>query len=197
MVMEIINFWIRRLGDPFISSWVNTLFYGCSLVTAIYKRKSLKNKEHSRGDQRFWLFLIIVLLALGINKQFDFQTAFTEAGRQIAQQGNWYEKRRMAQEWFAYGSCSIIIIFLFIMLMRLSTRKFWRRNALAVTGLGTLCIYIILRTSSISHVGLIGDSRSEGDFRITDIIEFLGILCIFVNTLTRPMNQEGKSPLRR
>jgi uncharacterized membrane protein YqjE len=182
---EIINFVIDKSGDPYISSWINTLFYGCSFVTAIYKRKSLKNEQHSYGDQHFWLFLIIVLFALGINKQFDFQTALIEAGRQIAQYGNWYEKRRLVQAWFGYGLCGVIIFFLFTMLMRLSTRQFWRHNALAAIGLGILCIYVVVRTASISHFSLVADSRSEGEFRVTDIIEFFGILCIFVNTLTR------------
>jgi tetratricopeptide (TPR) repeat protein len=194
---EIINFWINRLGDPYISSWINTIFYACSFIAAIYKRRNLKRNRSSSGEQYFWLFLIIVLFLFGVNKQFDFQTMLIEAGRQISQYGHWYEKRRLVQACFAYGLFGVVITILFIMFIRLSTKEFWRHNALAAIGLGVMCLYLVARTTSISHVGFVADSKSKGEFRLTDIVEFIGILCIFVNALTGRKTETGKTPRER
>ena len=184
-ITTIIYFWIAKSGDAYISSWINTLFYGFTFVTAIYKWKNLKRNQASYGDRYFWLFLIFVLFVLGVNKQFDFQTTLIEAGRSVAQHGNWYENRRIVQAWFAYSLLSVVVIFAFIMLVRLSTKKFWRNNAIASLGFVVLCVYMLARTTTTSHVGFITDSKSEGEFRFTDIIEFFGILFIFLNTLTK------------
>jgi hypothetical protein len=195
-VSEIITFWIDRSGDLYISSWINTIFYACSFVAAIYKQRSFKDNQNSYGERYFWLFLVFVLFALGINKQFDFQTMLIEEGRRIAQAGNWYEKRRLVQAWFAYGLFGVVATIMSVMLIRLSTREFWRHNTLAAIGLSILCFYLVLRTTSMSHVGFIADSNGEGELRLTDIIEFVGILCIFVNTLTRRGTEVEKASKR-
>jgi hypothetical protein len=38
-----------------------------------------------------------------------------------------------------------------------------------------------MRTTSICNIGFVADSKSERNFRLTDIIEFFGILGIFIN----------------
>ena len=167
------------IGDQYISSWLNTVIYGCSLVVAILKWKSLKHSQAPLKEQYFWLFIIFILSALGINKQLNLQTLFINIGRHIAQYEGWMEKRRLFQAWFAYALSGIVICAAAIIIV--SARKLWRYNSLALVGLSILCLYTVMRTTSICNIGFVSDSSSEGEFRITDIIEFFGILGIFMN----------------
>jgi hypothetical protein len=181
-VTQIITFWIARIGDPYVSSWINTVFYGCSFVAAIYKWRNLKHNRASYREEYFWLFLIFMLFALGANKILNFQTLFIEVGRHIAKKEGWFGKRNLVQAWFAYVLSGIIFCSaLYILVLN---RKLWRNSALSLIGLIILCVYTVIRTTSISHVEFVPDSFSRGNFRVTDIIEFFGILGIFVNAVT-------------
>jgi hypothetical protein len=182
-VTQIIDFWISQLVDDYILSWINTVLYGCSFVAAIYKWNNLRHTQTPLREQHLWLFLIFIILALGVNKQFDFQTLLFEVGRHVAKYEGWFEKRRLVQSWFAYVLSGIVGCGALLILV--STRKLWRHNALALIGLSILCVYTVIRTTSINHVDIVARSRSEGEFRFTDIIEFFGILGILVNAITR------------
>ena len=48
---QIITFWIARIGDPYVSSWINTMLYACSFVAAIYKWRNLKHNQASHREQ--------------------------------------------------------------------------------------------------------------------------------------------------
>ena len=179
---QIITLWIARIGDPYVSSWINTTLYACSLVAAIYKWRNLKHNQASHREQNFWLFLIFVLFALGANKNLNFHILLIELGRHIAKNEGWLEKRNFVQAWFAYALSGIIFCSaLYILVLN---RKLWRNNALSLIGLSILCVYAVIRTTSICHVEFVPDSFSDGEFRFTDIIEFFGILGIFVNSVT-------------
>jgi hypothetical protein len=169
------------IGDQYISSWLNTVIYGCSLVVAIFKWKNLKHSQAPLQEQYFWLFIIFILSALGINKQLNLQTLFINIGRHIAQYEGWTEKRRLFQSWFAYTFSGIVICAVLIIIV--SVRKLWRHNLLALVGLSILCFYTVMRTTSICHVGFVAESSNVGEFRLTDIIEFFGILGIFINAV--------------
>jgi len=179
---QIITFWIARIGDPYVSSWINTMLYACSFVAAIYKWRNLKHSQASYREQYFWLFLIFILFALGATKNLNFHVLLIEVGRHIAKNEGWFENRKLVQAWFAYVLSGIIFCSaLYILVLN---RKLWRNNALSLIGVSILCFYVIIRATSICHVAFIPDSFSEGQFRFTDIIEFFGILGIFVDAVT-------------
>jgi hypothetical protein len=184
IVTQAINYWIKGLGDAYILSWPNTVLYGCSFVVAIFKWRELKRTQAPLAEQYFWCFMVLLLFFLGINKQLNFQNLLIDMGRRIAQHGGWFEKRRLVQEWFAYalfgvvGCCALVLV--------ISIRKLWRRNVLAITGLGVLCAYTLLRAALLSHVvGRVAYLSSRGRFRATDVIELVGILCVLANALKR------------
>jgi len=56
-----------------------------------------------RREVAIWWTLALGLLALGVNKQLDLQTALTEIGRILAVQNGWYERRHDVQLEFIYG----------------------------------------------------------------------------------------------
>jgi hypothetical protein len=184
-ISGIMNAWIAGAADAFISSLfpslINTVLYGCSIVTSIYKWKQLKHLKSPIRERFFWLFVIFVLFVLGANKLLDFQVLLTEVGRRIAQYKGWFEYIRLVQAWFAYIISSIIGAA--ALLMFLLIRKLWRCNASALMGLFILCVYTVIRTTSSYHVGFDANPSRWG-FRLTDMIEFLGISLIFINAVT-------------
>jgi hypothetical protein len=80
--------WSPGIGAPTIVGWATVIFYClgawqcCRLATAhspaLHQRK-----------RAIWWTLTLGLLALGINKQLDLQTALTEIGRFVAIQQAW------------------------------------------------------------------------------------------------------------
>jgi len=96
------------IGDQYISSRINTVLYGCSLVVAILKWKDLKHTQAPLREQYLWLFIIFILFALGVNKQLNLQTLLLNVGRHIAQYEGWMGKHRLFQAWFAYTLSGIV-----------------------------------------------------------------------------------------
>lgn len=185
-ISDIMHAWITGAGDAYISSLIpsliNTGFYVCSIIAAVYKWKQLKHIQSPVRERFFWLFVIFVLLVLGMNKLLDFQVLLTEAGRRIVQYEGWLEYRRLVQAWFAYLLSGIIGVA--VLLVLLLTRKLWHYNTFALMGLFILCSYTVIRIISIGHVGFDANPGSKWGFRLTDMIEFLGILLIFTNAVT-------------
>lgn len=181
---QIISSWVVGLGDEYILSWPNTVLYGCSFVAAIYRWRSLERSSSPLREQRLWIFLIFVLLVLGINKQLNFHILLIDVGRRIVSHGGWFEERRLLQTWFAYGlSCAVGCTVLAVIV---SMKELWRRNVLALAGLIVLCIFTVLRATSMNHIDSFDYLKSQGQLRVTDLIEFFGVLCIFINALKHP-----------
>src|SRR5262249_9826495 len=73
-------------------------------------------------EHRAWRAISILFLALGINKQLDLQTAFTEAGRVLASYQGWYEQRQFVQ-------LAFIALVAMTCLIAAITLLLWARNA--------------------------------------------------------------------
>jgi hypothetical protein len=178
---EIFNAWIARSGDAYLSSLINTVLYAVSILAAAYQWKMLQRTKAPAGEQAFWLLVIFIFFVLGINKQLDFQVLLVEIGRPIAMKGGWYEYRRIVQALFAVF---LIGAFgLFVTLMVFLVRRHWRYHVLALAGVFILCIYAVIETTSISHVGFSLHADDKQIFRLTDMIEMSGILLIFANAV--------------
>jgi hypothetical protein len=178
-VMQMIHAWTAEIGRPYTSSWVNTVLYACALVVVVKKWRDLRHAQATSAEQRLWAFCFFVLLVLGINKQLNFQSLLIQLGRYFAQYGDWSEKRRLVQAWFAYTLSGLMggtVLFILI-----ATRRLWQGHALALIGLGILFIYVVIRATSICHVGFVAEAYSEGNFRLTDMIEFFGVLFVFID----------------
>jgi hypothetical protein len=184
----IFGFWVERIGDSYVLSWPNTILYGCAFIAALWKWRDLKNARFPFGEQCFWLYLAFVLFVLGVNKQLNFQTLFLEVGKHIAEYGGWFEVRRSVQAYFVYSVAGIACVS--VLLAVASMRAEWRRNVPALMGLAILCAYAVIRAASINHIAFLPDSFGEdGGIRTTDIIEFAGTACIFINAII-PVRKE-------
>lgn len=178
---EIVNAWLARSGDDYLSSLINTVLYAVSILAAAYRWKMLQRIKALFAEQVFWLLVILILFVFGINKQLDFQVLLVEIGRPIAMKSGWYESRRIVQAFFAFVLTGIAGLFAAMMVFLV--RRHWHDNVLALLGLLTLFIYGIMETMSQSHFGLSLDSYEKWGFRLTDMIEMAGILLILANTL--------------
>jgi hypothetical protein len=64
-----------------------------------------KVREVSPRESWAWSLFSLVLWLLAVNKQLDFQTAFTELGLLLAREQGWYSNRAHFQKTFIAGLC--------------------------------------------------------------------------------------------
>lgn len=181
-----------NFGDHSFFGWTTVLVYLLAAMRTGYKAKlTFTNKENCY----FWLGVTFLLVLLGLNKQLDLQTDFTELLRTSARAHGWYEARRGYQILFI--STMALAIPLLLIYLRLFLSHSWQRYKLAWLGIAGLLFYIVVRAASFHHVDLIF-YRSIGSLRYYQGLEMLAIGVIvagtyFENTraITFKSSQEG------
>ena len=126
---------------------------------------------------------------LGVNKQLDLQTWFTQTGRDLALAQGWYLQRRLVQEVFIIaltlgGLASGI--WLYRVLRDLGNELRW-----AALGLDFLAVFVIIRAALFYHIDELLHSDFQG-MRFNWILELGGIAIIAVAAATRLLRM-GKS----
>lgn len=97
--------WSPGIGDPSIGGWLTVALYAwaawaCHQVL----RREGQQRIYLRSNERLiWRLLLVTMVALGINKQLDLQSALTELARIHALEHGWYEHRRRYQAAFIAG----------------------------------------------------------------------------------------------
>ena len=122
-----------------------------------------------------WAGLTVMLLLLGINKQLDIQTLFTDIGRLAAQSEGWYADRRFFQ---------LLFILALMVAGVLAIRALWRfarghlrDMRLALVGAAGLVCFVAIRAASFHHFDIfIG--AGMGGLTFNAILELGGISCI-------------------
>ena len=104
---------------------------------SVYTRRSI-----------LWLILTAAMCGLGINKQLDLQTLFTEVGRELSKIGGWYEFRKTAQIIFI-GIVAILGVVALLMLNWL-VRADFPGLMLPLSGLALIVCFVIVRAASFS-----------------------------------------------
>jgi hypothetical protein len=125
-----------------------------------------------QGENRTWWILTVAMLALGINKQLDLQTALTEIGRMMAHSEGWYEVRHTVQ--FAFIVVIGILALATIALLVWMVRRAPPPTRLAVAGCVVLAGFILIRASSFHHVDFLLSSRWAG-MKVNWLLEMGGI----------------------
>jgi len=166
--------WHPGIGDPSLAGWVTVAAYGLAMVLCFLNARRLPRCP----ERRFWLLMAVVMAVLGINKQLDLQSWFTEIGRDRALADGWYENRRFVQGifvfWLAMGGI-FVKVWLGVRLKNLS-----RYARMAGAGLLLLMVFVVMRAASFHHIDvLLG--LSFGNVRINVVMELsaLGIIVWF------------------
>lgn len=168
--------WHPGIGDPTVSGWLTVLIYLGSVVRCA--QKSIDSRKIG-GNYQFWIYLTIFLLLLGINKQLDLQSWFTQTMRDSAHAHGWYEHRRPLQLGF------IVFLAIALLVTLLSLRVFlessWRQNKLTWIGIILLCAFILMRAASFHHFDIFIGSPILG-VRTNVVLEIGAILMIILGT---------------
>lgn len=178
--------WHAGIGDATVFGWITVAFYLLAVARCVAKANSSKKFG---GNYQFWLYLAIFLLFLGINKQLDLQSWFTETLKDSAQAHGWYEHRRPVQ-------IAFIVVLGFGMLFALITSRLflantWRNYKLTWVGVIFLCAFILMRAASFHHVDLLINHEILG-LKLNVIIEIGAIFLIIVGTY---FNKNQVNPL--
>lgn len=176
--MTVSDGWIGRwspgIGDPTIIGWVTVGLYA---LGAWQSYRLVKRHSHlmEPREATLWRILALGLLALGINKQLDLQSALTEIGRMIAVQQGWYVRRHEVQKEFIYTIA--VCAGLAVAGAAIYARKVHAATVLALVGSVCLLAFVVLRAASFHHVDALINSEYIG-IKMNWLFEIGGICII-------------------
>lgn len=144
--------WSPGIGDPTAGGWVTVVLYAWAAWFAVRVLQGERSRRGvlSNNEKIVWRILVMGLIALGINKQLDLQTALTEIGRLLAHDQGWYDSRRQVQEAFIAA-----VIILGLALLAAMAIWVWEAPAptlLACAGASGLMVFIVIRATSFHRV---------------------------------------------
>lgn len=163
--------WSPGIGDPTWTGWVTVVAYvvAAYFAWAAYKkcRREARGRANVEGpdvrEQRqltaFWFLLFVALTMLGINKQLDLQSLFTEVMRDLARSQGWYDERRTYQVEFIVCIAAVAIVGVGVTALLL--RRVWRHAWIAVLGMGWLLAFVVIRAASFHHVDVLLNSDGK------------------------------------
>jgi hypothetical protein len=168
--------WHAGIGDPTIFGWLTVFVYLVAVVRCIVRTQDSKKYG---GNYQFWVYLAIFLLLLGINKQLDLQSWFTQTMKENAIAHGWYARRHIMQMAFiaAVGLGMLTIL----LSLRLFVANSWRHFKLTWLGIVLLCTFILIRAASFHHLDIFINHHVLG-LRVNVILEIGAILLIILGT---------------
>jgi len=174
----LIGQWRPTIGDPCLMGWFTVGSYlACAILSFI---AAFGNRIVDRRAASFWRMVGLLMILLGINKQLDLQSLFTEIGRQIARAQGWMDQRQIVQFWFivAFGTGALASFFLFVRIKR----DLFGRFKLASTGLFFLLSFIVIRAAGFHHFDEVLRFRLIGA-KMNWLLELTGIYLVFIAAL--------------
>lgn len=182
--------WSPTIGGPTVYGLLAAIAY---FVTAwlCYRNwnKARQKPPHrsrvrlrSRARRRFWLIATLVLLALGVYKQLDIQTLFTDIGRVTAKQEGWYAIRRGFQREFIAVVAAVSV--LCCITLPLLARRVGSWEMTGTIGLIILTAFVTIRAVSLHHIDAVLNLAWEG-IKVSHLLELSGILLVGLAALAR------------
>lgn len=177
--------WRPGIGDPTIVGWFTVGCYLLAAFSAFVVAQSVSYggpSSDARQEVRVWRTLAVLFLLLGINKQLDLQSAFTEVGRYIAHHQGWYESRQAVQFLFV---CGIVILgalaaAVTVFLVRGVAAPTW----VALLGTAFVLTFVVIRAASFHHVDVFISTRLAG-VRWNWILEIGGLTIVLIGAWLR------------
>jgi hypothetical protein len=180
--------WHPGIGDPTVMGWVTVAAYAAAAVFSFEALRASRlgaqklaaiappEAENQRDLFKLWSLVTLAMLVLGLNKQLDLQSLFTEILRDMAKSEGWYEERRTYQRLFIVtiglvGAAGTLAI-------GWTLRKVLKRVMGAVLGLGLLVSFVVIRAASFHNVDLL---LMRGSIRLNWVLELGGLLMIIVS----------------
>jgi hypothetical protein len=175
--------WHPGIGDPTFLGWFTVAAYACAAylsyrarVTALSSAQALGVSEPDearaqRAMAQLWLLLFVGMVLLGINKQLDLQSWFTETLRDVARAQGWYGQRRIWQARFVGGLVGVCFVATAVGAYMM--RGVLMRVRHAALGMGVLASFVVIRAGYFYHLRLLGRGA-----RFHWVLELSGIALI-------------------
>jgi len=171
--------WRLGIGDPTLLGWATTAAYlaACVLCFRAFTktRQASSQLRHSGLRPYFWLALGLLLLLLGINKQLDLQSWFTQVGKRMALEQGWYDQRRVYQRYFIFGVG--MAGYAGLLGMYWLVRGAARDHLYALIGIAFLVCFVLMRAASFHHFDRL-IRMGVGPLKMNHLLENAGILCV-------------------
>lgn len=145
--------WHPGIGDPDFLGWFTTVAYllVAGMCAWAWRREVRSPALGVQGlVPGFWLAMTAAMFALGVNKQLDLQTWFTEVGRDLAKSEGWYARRQNVQVAFIAGIALAGVTGVGVVAWWL--RGNLRRYRVAVAGIVYLVCFVVVRAASFHHI---------------------------------------------
>lgn len=172
--------WSPGIGDPTIFGWAVVAGYFAAFLLCLRA-----GQVHILRDGRLclWHVLAAAMFLLGVNKQLDLQTLFTDAGRTYARDLGIYDQRRSYQAVFIAllaFSASAAAIFVSVRAVKSS----WQLR-IATGGLIVLFGFVVIRAASFHYVDrMLG--WDLGGVLLNHVVESLGIALVGIPAALAP-----------
>lgn len=185
--------WSPGIGDPTLMGWLTVALYLTAAMLTWRVAQSLgEEAKASRPDLLIWRGLALFLLVLGVNKQLDLQSAFTELGRVLAHLQGWHEQRRLVQFGFIVAVGGMALIAAIVLLAW--ARRVQGATRLALIGAIWLVGFVVIRAASFHHIDELIHSRVLA-IKWNWILEISGIALIILAAWKRGAAQRPRAPL--
>lgn len=139
--------WRPGIGDPTVYGWLTVFAY---FATVVLLAANVRLAGRLGLGRQFWIAVMVFMLALGLNKQLDLQTWFTQVGRDLALAQGWYDGRRAVQAAFIAGL--VVGGVVLVRLMRGWIGSAWELYRLCALGVAVTLVFIIVRASTFHYV---------------------------------------------
>ncbi|WP_199554390.1 hypothetical protein [Sandaracinobacteroides hominis] len=151
--------------------WIITAAYLLTLPLLVLARQASATPR----ERLFWTLACLGILALALNKQLDLQTQLTAFGRQVAHNGDWFDRRRDVQRLFLIGlGASMALLALWLGWL---THNLPGPVKLTLAGLLLLGGFVLLRAASFHNVDQLLRTNLLGT-RAWVVIELAGIVVV-------------------
>jgi hypothetical protein len=175
--------WHPGIGDPTPMGWITVLAYGLSAFLCWRCARRLPAPV-------FWWGITAALLMLGLNKQLDLQSWFTQLGRDMAKRDGWYEQRHHYQVEFIAVMGGVFLAA--AVAIALALRGHWLAYLRVWGGMALLLFFIVVRAASFHHVDALLMS-DIGGMRLNWVFE-LGALALIGSGAWQLDARQEKSP---
>ena len=171
--------WRPQISDPYPLAWATVVAYlvaavGCGLCA--WRAKRIFGSRDVNIHRMIWWFMCAIMLFLGINKQLDFQTLFTQVIKLLARHWGIYELGKRAQKYFLLGLALVSVGGLAWIAWRI--RHAWRRYIILIAGALFVVRFVIVRVGTFYGVRLPQLSTLTGGLRFNWLLEIAGALTI-------------------
>lgn len=174
--------WRPVTGDDTYLGWVTVwLYFAAAAFSALVFLFNRSIFLHHRWRQAvLWGLLVVLMVALGVNKQLDIQTLFTEIARYFSREQGWYDQRRFYQLLFI-GAMVGFSLALSLLLLYIYRRVFFT-NALVIVGLCFLLCFVAVRAASFHGFDDVINQTFIG-YRVNAVLEMPGIILVMLNAI--------------